>query len=162
MKKYITCFFLFILFTNGIPNLQGQEQDFSRHSETQEVPQNRPAVASPLHELPNDLDSFFKKTEKESDTFVSKFANMLAILGLLIAFMLLASWFIKRMMRTRVDQLNTESVIRVVETRYLSPKSSIHLLDVMGQGILIAESNAGVHQLAKIHLKPEEDENTRV
>ena len=170
MKKYIVTLLIYLLSFSATDNLFGQEHASGPLKEHESLPPltnpssnpSSPNIDSPLHEFPNDLDSFFTREDKGNDDFRGKFANMLAILGLLIAFMLLASWAIKRMMKNRVTQLNTTGCIKVVETRYLSPKSCIYLLDIMGQGILIAESSAGVHQLAKINLdqlQAEENKN---
>ena len=149
MKKFTIIFYC--LFFSLIGNICAQEQNqTSISSQSQES--HQASVDSPLHEFPDDLDSFFKRHENE-ENFRSKFANMLAILGLLIAFMLLASWSIKRMMKTRVSEINTASSIKILETRYLSPKATLYLLDVMGKGILISESTAGVNQIASIPLE---------
>lgn len=90
---------------------------------------------------------------KEEESFEAKFFNMLFILGLLIAFMILASWALKRMMKSKVSQLNTASSIKVVESRYLSPKATLHLVEVEDQLILIAESPSAVTHLAAFPLE---------
>ena len=70
------------------------------------------------HDIP---DVLIDRVEHESDTFQAKFLNMLFILALLIGFMILASWALKRLMKTKINQLNTTNNIKVLETRYLSP-----------------------------------------
>lgn len=87
---------------------------------------------------------------QETDDFQSKFFNMLFLLGLLIAFMLFASWALKRMMKTRVNQLNDTSAIKVIETRPLSPRANIHLIEISGQRLVVAESHTGVTHLATL------------
>jgi len=154
MKNYIVTLLIYLL-CFGTQYTFGQESDSSSPPVLTEPSQTNGAeIDSPF---PNNFDSFFTREEAKSDDFRSKFANMLLILGLLIAFMLVASWAIKRMMKNRTTQLNSDSYIKVLETRYLSPKSSIHLIEVLGQGILIGESNAGIHQLAKIQLSALEE-----
>ena len=88
--------------------------------------------------------------ERESDTFQTKFFNMLFILGLLIGFMLLASWALKRMMKSKMTQLNTASNIKVLETRYLSPRATLYLVEIENQTFLIAESPTSVSYLATL------------
>jgi flagellar protein FliO/FliZ len=101
------------------------------------------------------LPEFFsEKPEQASDTFQSKFLNMLFLLGLLIAFMILASWALKRLMKTKISQLNTSSSIKVLETRYLSPRATLYLVDVQGQQLLIAESPTSVSCLASLTDEP--------
>lgn len=82
--------------------------------------------------------------EKESDTFQAKFMNMLLVLGLLIGFMILASWALKRMMKTKLTQVNTQSEIKILETRYLSPRATLYLVEIQNQTVLIAESPTAV------------------
>ncbi len=88
--------------------------------------------------------------EKESDSFKSKFMNMLILLVLLIGAMYLTAWALRRMTKTRISQLNTSSVIKIIETRQLSHKGMLHLIDIEGQTILIAESPNGISHLASI------------
>lgn len=88
--------------------------------------------------------------EKESDSFQAKFFHMLMILGLLIGFMLLASWALKRMMRTKMTQLNTGSTIKILETRYLSPRATLYLIEAQDQTFLIGESPTQVTYLATL------------
>lgn len=88
------------------------------------------------------------KHVKEQDNFQAKFLNMLFILTLLIGFMILASWVLKRMMKSRITQINQSSAIKVLETRQLSPKSALYLVEVEGRIILIAESGTSVNHIA--------------
>jgi flagellar protein FliO/FliZ len=87
---------------------------------------------------------------RESDTFQAKFLNMLFLLGLLIGFMILASWALKRMMRTKMHQLNTASQIKVIETRYLSPRATLYLVEVQNHSFLIGESPTAMTYLATL------------
>lgn len=84
----------------------------------------------------------------EKDDFQSRFIHMLTLLVLLIGFMILASWALKRMMNSRVTQINQSSVIKVIETRHLSPKATLHLVDINGETVLIAESPSSVTHIA--------------
>ncbi len=104
----------------------------------------------------DEIPDYFKGSiGHETDTFQTKFINMLVILGLLIGFMILASWALKRMMRTRLANLNTGSTIKVLETRQLSPRAVLHLVEVQGQTVLIAESPTTVSYLATFPLEEE-------
>lgn len=85
---------------------------------------------------------------KETDTFQAKFLNMLFILALLIGFMILASWALKKMMKSRITQINQASSIKVLETRQLSPKSVLYLIEVEGEILLIGESPTAVTHIA--------------
>lgn len=149
MKKYLLAIFIFV----GCFGLHSQE---TAPPGTIPIDHNLPALhPSPAKE--DTYDTLMKRVEQDQpDNFQVKFMNMLFMLGLLIGVMILASWFIKRMMKTRLEQINTGSSIRVVEARYLSPKTTVYLLDAMGKGILVAESHTGVTYLTTVPLHDKE------
>lgn len=112
----------------------------------------------PLWAEEGEDNSASSDTDPSVDSFGSKVAHMLVILSLLIGFMILAAWMLKRMMNSRLTQINQTSVIKVIETRALSPRSSLYLLDINGQQILIAESHGGVNYLTAIDSENFEEE----
>ena len=89
---------------------------------------------------------------QEEEPFLTKFINMLATLGLMLVLVLFAAWFIKRLNQTRLNQENETNVIKIIEKRVLSPKSMVHLLEVKGKEILVAESANGITKLAEFSL----------
>lgn len=93
-------------------------------------------------------DSPVNKHLEEEDSFESKFIRMLVILGFLIGFMILSSWILKKMMRSRVQQMNTSSDIKLYETRPLSPRCTLYLVEVEGRRLLIAESPSNITHIA--------------
>lgn len=128
---------------------------FSLHAQ-QDVPQEQPVMHDNGQEnIPVIKDPTFedevRKTTQEPDNFQGKFMKMLFILALLIGFMILASMMLKRMTRNRITQMNSQSLIKVLETRYLSPRSTLYLIDIEGKEILIAESHSGVSHIANIN-----------
>ena len=94
----------------------------------------------------------------ETESFESKFLHMLLVLGLLIGFMFVASWALKRMMKAKITHHNTSSSIKVLETRYLSPRATLYLVEIEGQSLLIAESPTAVTYLKTFRLHDEETE----
>lgn len=162
MKNYIFTFLVCFLAFNQTAYLQ--EQDSNIKNQDHVLPTEEPKAPSSFDSIYKDLpdpsnDRVLTHSEASTDDFQSKFVHMLFLLGLLIAFMLLASWLIKRLMKSRLNQINTTSSIKVLETRPLSPKSTVYLLDIMGEGIVIAESGTGVHYLATIPLEYENDDH---
>lgn len=107
----------------------------------------------PQHEFPG---VWIDPVERESDTFQAKFFNMLVLLGLLIGFMILASWALKRLMKTKMTNLNTASYIKVLDTRYLSPRATLYLIEVQDKAFLIAESPTAVTYLGSVPLEEEQ------
>jgi len=120
-----------------------------------------PTEYNVLEEYPDLPRGWHEGDEKESDTFQAKFFKMLIILGLLIAFMMIASWSLKRMMRNKVTNMNQSSDIRVLETRYLSPRATLYLIEVEGKRLLIAESPAHVSYLTSMNQTQEETFQSR-
>ncbi len=163
MKQYLLIPFLFLtLFSASLSMAQESQTQPPLAKDAHSIEQDSsdyPVYDANAVHLPDAYhDPLVDPVVKDSDTFQSKFMNMLFLLGLLIGFMLLASWILKKMTKTRVTQLNQASSIKVLETRYLSPRSTLYLLDVQGQTLLIAESPMGVAQLASLGTTPESDE----
>lgn len=142
----------------------------SFHVSAEEVDLPESAVApseTPSVEESHDEESHEKSTweyempgvwadeaEKQSESFQYKFLHMLLVLGLLIIFMFLASFALKRMMKTKVTQLNTVNDIKVLETRHLSPKATLYLVQVQDQRFLLGESPTHISHLASFPLEP--------
>lgn len=122
---------------------------FSINAQSTHPQHEQPANNQAHDNIPviQDEPDIMKKAE-EPDNFQAKFMKMLFILALLIGFMILASMMLKRMTRQRVLNMNTQSNIKVIETRYLSPRSTLFLLEIEGKELLIAESHAGVSHIA--------------
>ncbi len=106
------------------------------------------AVTDPA-KLPPGFDPSDKQLPADNSRFMSEFMYMLFILGCLIGLMMFLSWFVRRMMQTKVKQLNESSNIKITESRTLGPKSILHLIEVNGTEILVSETPAGVTLLAK-------------
>jgi flagellar protein FliO/FliZ len=151
MKKTVllTLFFLTLFKSLSF----AQEAPTTLPTENQSSPAQTPTPApatqtKPSVEPQNPYHKHFEiKEEDKHDPFIKEFINMLSTLGLIVAVLLLASWFLKKVMNTRVQQLNTTSLVKVIEHRNLTPKTSIYLLDIKGEGIIIAESANGVTRL---------------
>ncbi len=139
MKKYF--FLLFLFFSLFSLNLQSQD-----------VQEPKTTVITPSS--PPSTSKYFdvKVDEKEGDRFFSEFINMLTTLGLIVALILIATWFLKKMVSSRIQQLNTTSEIKIVERRNLTPKTSLYLLDIKGKGFILAESANGVTSLGSFDL----------
>ncbi|MBA2368992.1 MAG: flagellar biosynthetic protein FliO [Candidatus Protochlamydia sp.] len=169
MKAYLLIPFLLLLPFSISTYSYGQDNRSSETGVNQEQSDQNPYLETdkPLVSEPRDRilsDDLLYDTNKESrlnpaepDDFQSKFMNMLFMLGLLIGFMLFASWLLKRMSRSRVTNLNQGSDIKVLETRYLSPRATLYLLDLHGKNILIAESPMGVSHISSFRSLEEDD-----
>lgn len=152
MKKYsTTCFFLilsiFVFFSGSLP-----------------ADQTVPPATSPTptrHEEPfYDIQSLENKAESVEETsrdFYSEFFHMLFILGIVVAVLILLTWVLKRMQNARLTGSNRDSLIRVLEARHLSAKSSLYFVEILGKGILVGESHTGLVLLGELPLDTDED-----
>lgn len=102
---------------------------------------------------PEFSDHYSPPIPLEEDHFYQEFFKMISMLGLIIILLLLASWFLKRLLSSRTEQINNTSLIKIVERRMLSPKSAVYVLDVLGKKIAIVESQNGVTSLGDISIK---------
>ncbi len=85
---------------------------------------------------------------KEFNFFGELVQLMLTLLVVLtLAFVTL--YFVKRVMNNRTRGQNQGAMIKVLEKRMLHSKSSIYLIEVLGKGIVIAESPAGIQLLSE-------------
>ncbi len=165
MKSYLL-FFVFFLSTLSLPlSTFAQEDHPSSSSHSNQAAPSLSDESFPYDQQKDELRSYpegetpgigIDHTPRESDTFQTKFFNMIFLLGLLIGFMILASWALKRMMKSKMTQLNTASHIKVIETRYLSPRATLYLVEVYNQSFLIAESPTTISHLATLPIEEED------
>ncbi len=83
-------------------------------------------------------------TEGTTYNYWAEFVNMLITLFVIVALIIVSVWVLKRVMRSRFKQLNDSTAIKVLERRALNPKASIYLVDILGKGVVIAESQSGI------------------
>lgn len=105
--------------------------------------EHSPALPSGMQE-PDQIEF---PASPEFDRFYGEFFKMLLMLGLIVLFLVLISWFVKRMLNSKMTQINSKSLIQVVERRLISQKTTIFILNVMGKHVVIAESHQGVTSL---------------
>lgn len=157
MKVYLHSLLFFLLLVGGTETGFSQEnltseaftpsENPEHHTLNKEHQEPAGSLYSEHHDVP---DVLVDRVEHEADTFQAKFLNMLFLLALLIGFMILASWSLKRLMKTKIKNLNTASTIKVLETRYLSPRATLYLVEVQNHTILMAESPTTMTFLATI------------
>jgi flagellar biosynthetic protein FliO len=81
----------------------------------------------------------------DSVSFFPSFLKMLAALTIVLGLMIGAMYVLKRFLLQATPGMDDGPTIRVLATRYLGPKNSIMLIDVLGQLIVIGLSN---HQMS--------------
>jgi len=90
---------------------------------------------------------------QEDDLFYSELMNVVFILALILFIMIVAAYYLRKFMQSRVEQINVTSSIKVLEQRNLSAKSVLYIVEAEGKRVLVGESVAGVVGLAELSAK---------
>lgn len=98
-------------------------------------------------------------TDLNDSKFFDELMSMLFTLGLLVALLLAISWFVKRMQSTRIQSGNSNSRIKILEQRQISPKTILYIVHIEDKALLIADSVNGVTQLTEFPLSINLNEN---
>jgi len=80
----------------------------------------------------------------DSISFFPSFLKMVSALAVVVGIMIAAMYFFKKIMHQTTSGVDDGSAIKIISARYLGPKSSIVLVDVLGHIIVIGISN---HQM---------------
>ena len=92
-------------------------------------------------------------TSGGEDHFMRDMMQMLLTLAMIVGIIFLITWFLKKMLNTRIQQLNTSSEIKILERRSLTPKTAIYLLEIKGKGVIIGESTNGLTHLSDFEIQ---------
>lgn len=87
--------------------------------------------------------------EGQTYNYWAEFANMLMTLAFIIVLIIVTVWVLKKVMRSRVQNLNRSAGIKILERRPLNQKSSLYLVNILGKGVVISESQAGVQVITE-------------
>lgn len=98
----------------------------------------------------DETPSFFETVVEEGKdyNYMSEFVNMMLVLLLIVALLFVTIFVLKRVMKARMYNASRTSSIRILEKRALGQKSALYLVDILGKGVVISESAAGI-QLIK-------------
>lgn len=91
-----------------------------------------------------------RELQLENYSFAEEFMNMLSTLGVFLLALLALAWMLRRVRQTRTEQINQNSLIKVIERRILAPKGILYLVEVEGQRMIISESPSGIHYLTSL------------
>lgn len=83
--------------------------------------------------------------EGQSYNYLGEFVNMVMTLAFVLVLIFVSVWFLKKIMRSRMQTLNRSNGIKILERRPLNQKASLYLVDILGKGVVISESQAGIH-----------------
>jgi flagellar protein FliO/FliZ len=82
--------------------------------------------------------------------FLASLLKMISALAVVLGVMLACLWAARKFMNNKGAGVDDGQMIRVLSTRYLGPKSSILLLDVLGNVIVVGVSGAQITMLTTI------------
>jgi len=82
--------------------------------------------------------------------FLASLVKMISALAVVLGVMLAGLWAARKFMNKRGAVVDDGQMIRVLSTRYMGPKSSIMLLDVLGNVIVVGVSGTQITMLTTI------------
>ena len=83
-------------------------------------------------------------------SYVSSFFKMIFALAIVLGLLFGVMYFVKRFMQQVAPAAENQALINIIASRYLGPKSSIILVEVMDQVIVVGISNQQMTTLACI------------
>ncbi|MDF2550421.1 MAG: hypothetical protein K0S07_1488 [Chlamydiales bacterium] len=100
------------------------------------------------------IETMEPKVEPEAEKIglAGELTSLFTTLALFITVLVLAAWLIKKMLQSKIQQMNESAAIKLIERRALSPKTTLHLINVQGKGFLLAESPAGITKIGDFDL----------
>lgn len=111
------------------------------------------AAADPAKYPKDPFDAFPMESETPPDIvtdnrFLGEFFYMLLMLGMLIGVVMLAGYFLRRLTASRIEALNTSSRIRIQESRSLSQRSLVYLIEIDEKEYIVAENHSAISVVA--------------
>lgn len=101
------------------------------------------------------------REDKEESVYGELWSKTLLLLIAILAFLFIATWFMKRFDAFKVKPQVKESQIHLLERKVLSPKSVLYLIEIEGQKIALAESATNGVQLLHTLVKSVTDNDLR-
>jgi len=114
----------------------------------QDVKKESPAITESIEES---ADRRFRELEEDGENpdFTNQLVNLTFAIVLVIILMVILTWVLKRFMQGKIQQMNVSSPIKLLETRSISTKTALHLIEVENRTILIGESAGGIEKLTE-------------
>jgi flagellar biogenesis protein FliO len=102
-----------------------------------------------------DLDPAQAIPPTTSGELGATFVKMLLTFGALILLLFGTYWFIRRLIRFRLERGVGSSSLHVLEKKMISPKTMLYLVELEGKKVLFAESHLEIKSLVVISEQPE-------
>ena len=82
--------------------------------------------------------------------FGTEFTKMIFLLALVIGLLMISAWFLKRLMKQRLESMNDISQIKILERRIINQKTIIYIVELPGKRLVIGESPSGLVNLTEL------------
>ncbi len=86
----------------------------------------------------------------DSPELFSSLLKIASALAVTVGVMIVAAYLFKKIMKRGGGEINNRELIRILSSQYLGPKSSIMLVDVLGQVVVIGISSGTISLLTEI------------
>ncbi len=84
------------------------------------------------------------------ENYQASLMKMFFMLILLIAFLILTVWLLKKFINSRMQLAAQGKSIQILERRTISPKSILYLLEIDGEKFLISESQVQIQKIERL------------
>lgn len=75
------------------------------------------------------------------------FAKMFITLIVLVVLLFVTYWFLRRLVRNRLQKGGGNSSIQILEKRMISPKTMLYLIEIEGKRAIITESHLEIKRI---------------
>lgn len=86
--------------------------------------------------------------------FGAAFAKMFLTLIALILLLFISYWFIRKILRHRLERGIGQKSIHIIEKKMISPKTMLYIVEADGKKILLAESHLEIKKLETLEPIP--------
>lgn len=150
----------------AIANIHGQVS-----AEQTNTKNDKPQIQNPSKEISKpklisdeELDKYLKEKNigrpeplRTETNYWQEFTQMMMVLGAILIFLITAGWFLKRMMRMRMSQVNFASTIKIIDKRALHPKACIYYIEVEGERFLVGEGQNHLSLIGQVQKSDDEE-----
>jgi flagellar protein FliO/FliZ len=82
--------------------------------------------------------------------FIASLVKMVSALAVVLGVMLTGLWAVRKFMNKTGKNVDDGQMVRILSSRYMGPKSSIVLLDVLGNVIVVGVTGSQISMLTTI------------
>lgn len=93
-------------------------------------------------------------TVEATTSYEFAFFKMIAMLVVLLVFVCVSGWLLRKLAQGRLRQSNSNKSIKVLERRALSQKSMLYIIEYGGKQILLAESQLEIRKIDDLSSPP--------